>query len=74
MKKILIKNKQMKIFYKIVRLMLTIYFQRNSNFLHKILYFNLWQIQMNNKNKILEKEWQIEPQKRISCVIGSYQF
>ena len=55
MKKILIKNKQMKIFYKIVRLMLTIYFQRNSNFLHKILYFNLWQIQMNNKNKILEK-------------------
>ena len=55
MKKILIKNKQMKIFYKIVRLMMTIYFQRNSNFLHKILYFNLWQIQMNNKNKILEK-------------------
>ena len=55
MKKILIKNKQMNIFYKIVRLMLTIYFQRNSNFLHKILYFNLWQIQMNNKNKILEK-------------------
>jgi hypothetical protein len=55
MKKILIKNKQMKIFYKIVRLMLTIYFQRNNNFLHKILYFNLWQIQMNNKNKILEK-------------------
>ena len=55
MKKILIKNKQMKIFYKIVRLMLTIYFQRNSNFLHKILYFNLWQIPMNNKNKILEE-------------------
>ena len=55
MKKILIKNKQMKIFYKIVRLMLTMYFQRNNNFLHKILYFNLWQIQMNNKNKILEK-------------------
>jgi hypothetical protein len=55
MKKILIKNKQMKISYKIVRLMLTIYFQRNNNFLHKILYFNLWQIQMNNKNKILEK-------------------
>jgi hypothetical protein len=56
MKKILFKNKQMIIFYKIARLMLKIYSSKNNNYLHKILYFNLWQILMNNKNRNLEKK------------------
>ena len=56
MKKILFKNKQMIIFYKIAHLMLKIYSSKNNNYLHRILYFSLWQIPMNNKNRNLEKK------------------